>query len=117
MVDVELMTLTTVMIMNKYLSIIDANFTYPGEWQAFRYNICDAFYTLSEHKSQMYSGMRTLKFLFCRYTCVNSFARWLQRDKQNAAVHKEDRDNKLIGDEDGASTASSTKTKKKVAID
>ena len=76
-IDIELMTLTTVMFTNKYLSIIDANFTYPGEWQAFKYNICDAFSIMSEHRSQNYSGMRTLKFLFSRYTCVNSFARWL----------------------------------------
>merc|ERR1712051_567671 len=113
MIDCELMTLTTVMITNKYLSIIDANFTYPGEWQAFKYNICDAFSTMSGHQSSAFTCMQIFKFLFCRYTCVNSFARWLQRDKQEAAVHKEDRDNKLILDEDGASsTASSTKNNK-----
>ena len=38
MLDVELMTLTTVHLVRKYIGILDVNFVWIDQWQAFRFD-------------------------------------------------------------------------------
>ena len=49
MIDVEVFTLTTVHLVRKYLAIVDVNFIWTDEWQAFRFSCCDAYRTLALH--------------------------------------------------------------------
>ena len=39
MLDVEVMTLSSVNIFRKYLALVDVNFIWNDEWQAFRINV------------------------------------------------------------------------------
>lgn len=49
MVDVEVMTLTSVNIFRKYIAFADVNFVYSDEWQAFRFNVCACYRNLAIH--------------------------------------------------------------------
>ena len=51
MIPVEVMTLTTVMIVRKYLGLIDVCFIWTNEWHCFRFNFIEAYRTLALHKS------------------------------------------------------------------
>ena len=51
MLPVEVMTLTTVTILRKFLGLIDASFVWTNEWHAFRFNFIEAYRTLALHKS------------------------------------------------------------------
>ena len=51
MIPVEVMTLTTVMIVRKFLGLIDACFIWTNEWHAFGYNFIEAYRTLALHES------------------------------------------------------------------
>ena len=73
--DVEVMTLTSVNILRKYLGIIDVNFILD-EWQSWRFNVFEAYKTLAEHKSQLV-WFRKLFVIFSRYTYINSFYRYV----------------------------------------
>ena len=73
------MTLITVNLLRKYLGFIDILFVWYTEWQAFRYNCCEAYATLALHESQLV-WFRKLFILSSRYTYCNSFHRYLQKD-------------------------------------
>ena len=51
MLELEVLTLTTVHILRKYIAIADVNFCFTDEWQCFRYNMIEAYRTLAEHQS------------------------------------------------------------------
>ena len=46
---VEVMTLTSVTLLRKYLGIIDISCVWTNEWHAFRYNFIEAYKTLALH--------------------------------------------------------------------
>mmetsp|Transcript_16041 Transcript_16041/g.20305 ORF Transcript_16041/g.20305 Transcript_16041/m.20305 type:complete len:304 (-) Transcript_16041:207-1118(-) len=78
--DIEIFTLTTVMLFRKYIAIADVNFIFADEWQAFRLNFIEAYMTLAEHATQLV-WFRKLFIVFSRYTYVNSFTRYISTDK------------------------------------
>ena len=49
MLDVEVLTLSTVHLIRKYIAIADVNFVWLDEWHAFGFNVCEAYKTLAEH--------------------------------------------------------------------
>jgi len=51
LLDVEVMTLTTVNIFRKYIGLADVNFLWMDEWQCFRLNVCQAYANLARHES------------------------------------------------------------------
>ena len=75
LVDIEVMTLTSVNIFRKYIGLFDANCLWLDEWQSFRLNACQAYANLARHESQMV-WFRKLFVIFSRYTYVNSFTRY-----------------------------------------
>lgn len=81
MVDVEAMTLSSVMLLRKYIGPIDANFVWIDEWCSFRWNVFEAYWTLAEHESQMV-WFRKLFIVFSRYTYVNSMHRFVQHQPE-----------------------------------
>lgn len=80
LLDIELMTLSTVNIFRKYIGIADVNFMFGDEWQAFRFNPCACYRNLAIHESQMV-WFRKLFIIFSRYSYLNSFTRYVQASK------------------------------------
>ena len=72
MIDVEVMALTTVPLIRKYLGAIDVNFVWMDEWQAFRFDWITAYRTLALHETQMV-WFRKIFIVISRYTYINSF--------------------------------------------
>ena len=83
LVDVEVMTLSSVIWFRKFILIFDVNLIIMDEWQAFRYNVCEAYSTLAEHETQNV-WFRKLFVLFSRYTYINSFTRYVQSHKSTS---------------------------------
>ena len=94
LIDVELMTLTTVNLIRKYIGFIDILFVWITQWHAFRYNFLEAYQTLAEHETQLV-WFRKIFIVISRYTYCNSFNRYLQKDRPGAAENR----NKIV-DED-----------------
>ena len=107
--DLEVMTLTSVSILRKYLGIIDVNFI-MDEWQAWRFNVLEAYNTLAEHNSQLV-WFRKLFVVFSRYTYVNSFYRYVQTGA-STATGGESSDAQEIVDEDVARDGNRATSKK-----
>ena len=84
MLDVELMTLTTVHLVRKYIGILDVNFVWIDQWQAFRFDWIQAYKNLACHESQLV-WFRKFFIIFSRYTYVNSFTRYVQKGAPKAA--------------------------------
>ena len=78
------MTLNTVNMIRKYLGFVDILFVWITQWHAFRYNFLEAYKTLAEHETQMV-WFRKIFIIISRYTYVNSFSRYLQKDRPGAA--------------------------------
>ena len=49
MIDVEVLALSSVHLVRKYIAIVDVNFVWLDEWHTFNYNFCEAYNTLAEH--------------------------------------------------------------------
>ena len=80
LLDIEVFTLTTVMLWRKYIALADVNFILTDEWQAYRLNVYEAYKTLAEHTSQLV-WFRKLFVIFSRYTYVNSFTRYVSSSR------------------------------------
>ena len=76
MIDVEVMCLSTVNVVRKYLAIFDINFVWMDEWQAFRYDCCAAYSCLALHATQLV-WFRKFFIIVSRYTYINSFQRYV----------------------------------------
>ena len=109
MLDVEIFTLTTVMLWRKYLALADVNFILTDEWQAYRLNVCEAYGVLSEHVTQNV-WFRKLFIIFSRYTYINSFTRYVSSSRSTELPGEEGSSQSV--DERGAAAK-----KKKVNID
>ena len=76
MLDLEVLTLTSVHLVRKYISIADVNFVWTDEWHSFNYNCCEAYRTLAEHVTQLV-WFRKFFIILSRYTYINSFKRYV----------------------------------------